>query len=87
MSSIETVRHQIDEVDEVLVQLIEKRAALVKSLIALKLERNVSVRVPEREQAIVKALYQRHAEFFTVQELEAIYRPIFDACVRIQNAE
>lgn len=85
MSSIETVRNQIDEVDEALVQLIEKRADLVKSLVILKQQSNVNVRVPEREQMILETLHQRHSESFTVQELEAIYRPIFDACVRIQQ--
>ncbi|GEM_PF-1372484 len=84
MESLETVRAKIDEVDERLVQLIEKRAELVQSLIAIKKEQGVSARIPEREEAIVLDLHQRHGKHFTRHELEAIYRPIFDACVRMQ---
>lgn len=84
MESIESIRTKIDDVDEALVQLIEKRAELVQSLIELKQERGLTARIPEREEAIVLALHQRHGEHFTRQELEAIYRPIFDACVRMQ---
>lgn len=84
MTSLETIRGSIDEVDEALVQLIEKRAELVQSLISLKQEQGLSARISEREEAIIIALHQRHGNHFTRQELEAIYRPIFDACVRMQ---
>ncbi|GAA4353816.1 chorismate mutase [Kangiella taiwanensis] len=84
MTSLETIRGSIDEVDEALVQLIEKRAELVQSLMSLKQEQGLSARIPEREEAIIIALHQRHGNHFTRQELEAIYRPIFDACVRMQ---
>ena len=84
MTSIETIRAGIDDIDETLVQLIEKRAELVQSLISLKHEHGISARIPEREEAIIIGLHERHGNHFTRQELEAIYRPIFDACVRMQ---
>lgn len=84
MYSVDAVREEIDRLDEKLVQLIEQRAELVQSLIAHKSEQGMSARQPEREKAIVSALYQKHGNHFTFDELEAIYRPIFDACVRMQ---
>ena len=86
MQTIETIRENIDELDEQLVQLIERRASLVKSLIDLKQAQGVSARIPERERAIVEGLHQRHGEHFSLEELERIYRPIFDACVRLQGS-
>ncbi|WP_223670796.1 chorismate mutase [Kangiella shandongensis] len=84
MYSVDAVREEIDQLDEKLVQLIEQRAELVQSLVAHKREQGMSARQPEREKAIVSALYQKHGNHFTFAELEAIYRPIFDACVRMQ---
>ena len=84
MDSIEAVRKKIDHLDEQIVQLIEQRADLVNSLIKLKQEQGVAVRVPEREREVVTQLHQRHGDHFTLEELQSIYQPIFDACVRIQ---
>jgi chorismate mutase len=84
MKSIESIRQQIDELDEQVLLLIEKRASLVKSLIDLKQEQELNARIPERENAILKKLHQRHGQHFSLEELELIYRPIFDACVRMQ---
>ncbi|RDX35629.1 chorismate mutase [Kangiella sp. HD9-110m-PIT-SAG07] len=84
MSSLEAIRASIDDVDEKLVQLIEERAELVQSLIAIKGARGLTARIPEREEAIVNRLYQRHGQYFERDELQSIYRPIFDACVRMQ---
>ncbi|AOE49949.1 chorismate mutase [Kangiella sediminilitoris] len=84
MYSIDSVREQIDQLDEQLVKLIELRAELVHKLITHKKEQGMSARQPEREKAIISALYQKHGNHFTFEELEEIYRPIFDACVRMQ---
>lgn len=84
MDSVEAIREKIDQLDEQIVQLIEQRAALVNSLIKIKQEQGVAVRVPEREREVVNQLHQRHGDHFTLEELQSIYQPIFDACVRIQ---
>lgn len=84
MNSIEEVRHNIDVIDEQLVQLIEQRGELVQSLIGLKEQLGLNARLPEREHAVLNALHQRHGQHFTFKELESIFKPIFDACVRMQ---
>ena len=87
MISIDDVRKEIDQVDDALVQLIEQRARLVKSLISLKKRQGVRAKVPEREQEILQRLYDKHGESFNFQDLESIYKPIFEACVRLQSEE
>ncbi|AKE52142.1 chorismate mutase [Kangiella geojedonensis] len=87
MESLEAIRANIDDVDERLVQLIEQRAELVQSLMAVKKEQGVSARIPEREEAVVSALHKRHGHHFTREELQAIYQPIFEACVRMQLSD
>ncbi|GAA4354381.1 chorismate mutase [Kangiella marina] len=84
MDSLESIRANIDRVDETLVQLIEQRAELVQLLISVKAKQGLTARIPEREEAILDALHQRHGKHFSKEELESIYRPIFDACVRLQ---
>ena len=86
MESLESIRARIDEVDESIVKLIEQRAELVQSLISVKANQGLSVRIPEREEAIIQQLHDRHGKHFSREELDAIYRPIFDACVRLQLA-
>lgn len=65
--------------------LIEKRAQLVLRLSEAKQEQGLNDYDPAREQAIIERLYREFTPTFNAHEIEAIFKPIFRASLRIQQ--
>ncbi len=65
--------------------LVEKRAQLVLRLSEAKKEQGMSDYDPAREQEILESLYQEFSPTFSQPEIEAIFKPIFKASLRVQQ--
>lgn len=82
---IQSLRSDIDKLDRELLELVEKRAQLVLRLSEAKNKLGMDDYDPAREQAIIESLYQEFSPTFTQQEIEAIFKPIFKASLRVQQ--
>lgn len=82
---IQRLRSEIDALDSELLKLVEKRTQMVLQLALAKREQGVDDYDPVREQAILENLYQEFSPTFTQQEIEAIFKPIFKASLRVQQ--
>lgn len=82
---IQNLRSEIDQLDKELLQLVEKRSQLVLRLSEEKRQLGMNDYDPAREQAIIESLYQEFKPTFNQSEIEAIFKPIFKASLRIQQ--
>ncbi len=73
---LETLRKGIDDIDDELIALLNKRMAYVKSIGELKKEKNEIIYRPEREKAILERLYKEEG-LLTKKSIEAIFMEIF----------
>lgn len=60
-AEIEALRARIDAIDDALVDLVDERATIVRSIAALKAARGVPLFDPDRERAIVARAEARSA--------------------------
>lgn len=74
--NLESLRNGIDEIDDELIALLNKRMTYVKSIGELKKEKNEIIYRPEREKAILERLYKREG-LLTKNAIEAIFMEIF----------
>jgi 3-deoxy-7-phosphoheptulonate synthase len=84
-ASLATIREQLDDVDQRIIDALADRQALVRRAATCKT--NGDVRVPERENEVLNRL-GRDAESADLDPdfVEALYRTIFDHSVRTQRA-
>ena len=66
--------------------LVEKRAQLVLKLSNEKKQQGMTGYNPTRERDIIERLYQEFKPTFSQAEIQAIFKPIFKASLRIQQA-
>ncbi len=83
--SIEELRKQIDELDERIVALINKRAGLAKEIGKLKRQANSTVYAPHREEEVFNNVLKRNEGQLTPESLQAIYREIMSACRAVER--
>lgn len=74
--NLESLRKGIDEIDDELIALLNKRMAYVKSIGELKRGKNEIIYRPEREKAILERLYKKDG-LLTKKSIEAIFMEIF----------
>jgi chorismate mutase-like protein len=82
---IDDWRREIDEIDTELVRLLNLRTELALKVGRFKSKEGVALRVPEREQAILKRLKGLNSGPLDNEALEKIYQVIFDSSVRSQE--
>ena len=78
-TSIDSIRQQIDDIDQQLLHLLNERMELVKRIGELKQSSNTAIYRPEREKAILDRLSQASDGRLTAQAIEAIFLEIFAA--------
>ncbi|MBN2150661.1 MAG: prephenate dehydratase [Candidatus Lokiarchaeota archaeon] len=81
------LRKRISSIDEELVQLLEKRAAIAKEIGEYKKSKGLPVRDWGREQQILKALSEREVKLLHPADLEKVYKEIMGACRHLENLE
>ncbi|SDK25020.1 chorismate mutase [Catalinimonas alkaloidigena] len=75
--SLDELRHQIDEVDSQLLQLLNQRMGYVRQVGELKRQSNTIIYRPEREKAIIDRLSATNQGLLSRAAIEAIFLEIF----------
>jgi len=83
-TSLDAVRHEIDEIDDTLQDLIIRRTALVERVRKIKHDWRVKIQ-PSREAEIIYRLIDRHSGAFPKRELTAIWRQLIIATLSFEG--
>jgi chorismate mutase/prephenate dehydratase len=83
--SLDTLRREIDALDDDILSLLERRADLAERIAAAKRDRDLATYDPERERAVLQRLEARGAGRFPPESIRAVYREIMSACLAIQQ--
>jgi len=75
--NLEELRKQIDEIDDRLLELLNRRIGIVQKVGELKHKTGASIYRPEREKAIIRRLMQKNEGPLTEPAIEAIFLEIF----------
>lgn len=81
------LRKKISAIDEDLIKLLEKRAAVAKEIGEYKKSKGLPVRDWSREQEILKRLVERPLKLMNPADLEKIYKEIMGACRHLEDLE
>ena len=76
-TSLDPLRKEIDQLDDQLIDILNKRMEIVKHIGELKRTSNTPIYRPEREKSIIDRLYQNHQGHFNKAAIEAIFLEIF----------
>jgi chorismate mutase len=88
--SLESLRDEIDKLDEVLVRLLDRRARCAFAIGRVKQAQGLHIYEPGREQAVmahVKAVNASLAGPLTDEAIERLYERVMDEARRIQRLE
>jgi len=85
MGEIKKLRAEIDIVDEEILKLLNKRAAVVLKIADIKRDTKVKFYSPEREQQIIERLMSLNKGPFSDEALRALYREILSASLSLEN--
>lgn len=91
MQNLDELRDQIDQIDESILELLEKRAEVatkvgeIKKQMAQSTNSPMAVYVPEREQRVLDRLKKKGGKHFPEQAIESVYREIMSACRAVQK--
>ena len=83
--SLETLRREIDEIDDSMHDLLMRRAEIVRRIGALKGPNNPILYRPEREAQLLRRLVERHRGELPVMAVVRIWREILTASTRLQG--
>jgi chorismate mutase/prephenate dehydratase len=84
ISKIEEVRKEIDEIDDNLIDLLNKRGNIAIIIGNLKKELNLEIFQPEREKEVIERLKHK-STIFRKEAIEAIWKEIISASKSIQG--
>ncbi|MCB0682682.1 MAG: chorismate mutase, partial [Saprospiraceae bacterium] len=92
LENLEHLRHQIDDIDDELMNLLCMRMQLAERIGAYKKRNNISILQPERwgeilEKAIVKGKVKGLSEEFVAVMLKAIHEESINHQARVMNEE
>jgi len=82
---IGNLRNEIDEVDQNIVSLINRRYELVRDIGQLKNKQGLNIYVPEREKALITRLEKLNKGLMTDNTLRAIYREIMSGAMALEK--
>ena len=84
MPKIEDVRKKIDELDDRLLALLNRRAKLVMEIGRIKKKENSRFHVPDREKRIIERLTKNNEGPFPNESLQAVLKEIFSASLSLE---
>jgi len=82
--ALDDLRKSIDSLDEEILSLLEKRAAIVNDVALAKRALNLAPYDPERERRVLARLEAR-AGRFPPEAIRAVFREIMSACLALQE--
>ncbi len=81
---IAVLRTKIDAIDEKIVQLLNERADLALVIGAVKLQEQISVYSPEREEAVISRIVNMNRGPLPNKDVSEIFSLIIKACRELQ---
>lgn len=81
MDDLNTLRNAIDDIDDQLIQLLEQRFALSKTIGTLKKSTSTAVTNPKREQEILTKIQSRPF----CEEITQLYQTLFILSKKLQR--
>jgi chorismate mutase/prephenate dehydratase len=82
---LDELRRQIDGLDDQLLELLNRRAALAAQVGALKQQENRAFFVPSREKAVVARLESRNPGPFPTASLRPVFKEVMSACRSLEQ--
>lgn len=87
MESLDNLRKKIDEIDDTILELLNKRAKLVIEIGHIKKAQNSSLYVPSRERAIYERLRSKNEGPFPNDALRNVFREIISASLSLEEVQ
>ncbi|GAB4431057.1 MAG: prephenate dehydratase [bacterium] len=85
LKELASLRNKIDNIDDAILELLEKRAQVVKKVGEIKKKLNSSFYVPYREEEIVKRLHKKAKGSFPKKAIRPVFREIISACLSLEK--
>ncbi len=85
MENLGPIRHQIDQHDRQIVELLNRRLALAAEIGKLKRSAGGQIYVPEREDAVLRKVEALNHGPIKNEALQAIYREIMSAAIALEK--
>ncbi len=80
-----TLRNEIDSIDDNILELLEKRASVVKKVGEIKKKIKTSFYVPYREEEIIKRLQKKAKGGFPKKAIRSVFKEIISACLSLEK--
>ncbi len=80
------LRSKIDQLDEHLLKLLNKRAALAKQIGSVKKMQELPVHHPDRESRVIQNLVNQNQGPLSTEQVVLIFTQIIKSCRDIQNS-
>lgn len=88
MDEINQLRKRIDEVDEQILQFLNKRTEICKSIGSLKRKQKIPIKDIPRENDVYVHIRKKAAALgLDAAQVEAVYRQIVNMCSQVQELE
>jgi len=84
-TELETIRKEIDAIDDQILDLLQKRCALCRSIAHIKRAGHCAIHDPSREAAILARLTARTDPSLGADVVERIFTEIFSLSRQIQH--
>lgn len=85
MNEIDKIRKEIDEIDEKILALLNKRGELAKIIGDLKIKQNLDIYQPSRENEVINRLKSKK-NILNPNGIESIWKEIISACKVVQGS-
>ncbi len=85
MKELEKLRNKIDEIDDTILDLLNKRSHIVLDIAHIKRNENAKFYSPEREREILERLTSMNKGPFPNETLKVIYREILSASLSLEE--
>jgi chorismate mutase len=88
--SVESLRDEIDKIDEVIVRLLDRRARCAYAIGRVKTDNNLPIYEPQREAAVIARVKELNTKLggpLDEQAIGRLYERIIDEARRIQRIE
>ncbi|MBI5682821.1 MAG: prephenate dehydratase [Deltaproteobacteria bacterium] len=85
LTKLKKLRHEIDRVDDSMLELLNKRAKLVIDIGTIKKENNHAIHVPEREREIYQRLLNNNPGPFPNTAVKNVFREIMSTSLSLEK--
>jgi chorismate mutase/prephenate dehydratase len=83
--TLQTLRDRIDEIDDTILGLLNRRASIVTEVGRVKKQEQVRVHAPQREQEIFERLEKQNPGPFPNEGVRAVFREIMSASLALEG--